>query len=48
MYKQFRDLLLSIKDEKMHKQKEILNNKIEEWKGSFEQVDDILVIGIRI
>jgi serine phosphatase RsbU (regulator of sigma subunit) len=48
MYKQFRDLLLSIKDESMAKQKEILNDKIEQWKGSFEQVDDILVIGIRI
>jgi serine phosphatase RsbU (regulator of sigma subunit) len=48
MYKQFRDLLLSIKSMDMRRQKEVLNEKIEQWKGSFEQVDDILVIGVRI
>ncbi|CAG5086246.1 SpoIIE family protein phosphatase [Parvicella tangerina] len=48
MYRQFRELLVSLKDEPMHRQKEILNDKIEEWKGTFEQVDDILVIGVRI
>jgi serine phosphatase RsbU (regulator of sigma subunit)/F0F1-type ATP synthase assembly protein I len=48
MYKQFRDLLLSIKDMDMRRQKEVLHEKIEQWKGSFEQVDDILVIGVRI
>lgn len=48
MYRQFRELLVSIMDEPMHKQKEILDKKIESWKGSFEQVDDILVIGVRI
>lgn len=48
MYRQFRELLISIKDESMTKQEEILNDKIEEWKGSFEQVDDILVIGVRV
>jgi serine phosphatase RsbU (regulator of sigma subunit) len=48
MYKQFRDLLLSIKDKDMRNQKDVLNEKIEQWKGSFEQVDDILVIGVRI
>ncbi|MCB9188940.1 MAG: SpoIIE family protein phosphatase [Flavobacteriales bacterium] len=48
MYKQFRELLISIKDLSMDEQKEHLDQKIEEWKGSFEQVDDILVIGVRI
>lgn len=32
----------------MEEQKKILNKTIEEWRGSLEQVDDILVIGIRI
>ena len=32
----------------MDKQKEILNDKIEQWKGDHEQIDDILVMGIRI
>jgi len=48
MYRQFRELLLSIKDKPMQKQKDILDAKIKEWQGSFEQVDDILVIGVRI
>lgn len=48
MYKQFRDTLIEIKDQSMAKQKEILNDKIESWRGEFEQVDDILVIGVRI
>ncbi|HEY4799982.1 MAG TPA: triple tyrosine motif-containing protein, partial [Bacteroidia bacterium] len=29
-------------------QKELLNNRIEDWKGNHSQVDDILVIGIRL
>lgn len=48
MYKQFRDTLVEIKDQSMAKQKEILDDKIESWRGEFEQVDDILVIGVRI
>lgn len=48
MYKQFRDLLLKIHDRPMEEQKDVLNATIESWKGSFEQVDDILVIGVRV
>lgn len=48
MYKKFRELLMSIKDLAMPEQKKILDNQIEEWKGTFEQVDDILVIGVKI
>lgn len=48
MYKQFQDLLLSIHDKDMEVQKFILEETLTKWKGSLEQVDDILVIGIRI
>lgn len=48
MSKNFKELLLRIKDENMPKQKEILNTTIEEWMINTEQVDDILVIGFRI
>ena len=48
MYRKFRDTLLSVKDLPMLKQKQILDKEIEEWRGSFEQVDDILVIGVMI
>lgn len=47
-YKSLQELLISINELPMSKQKEILNSTIEEWKGNLEQVDDILIIGIRI
>ncbi|HEY6161561.1 MAG TPA: tetratricopeptide repeat protein [Bacteroidia bacterium] len=47
-YKQMQELLHSIHLKPMEEQKEILDSTINEWKGPLEQVDDILVIGIRI
>lgn len=47
-YKPFSELLLYNKSLELSKQKEILNDKIEEWKGDLEQNDDICIIGIRI
>ncbi|MEQ9186785.1 MAG: SpoIIE family protein phosphatase [Cryomorphaceae bacterium] len=47
-YSQFKKLLLQINPESMEKQREILNTRIEEWMGDQEeQIDDILVVGIR-
>jgi len=56
MYKKFRELLLEISVNQMSEQKIILDNTIENWKkfpdGSgndcFSQVDDIVVIGVRL
>ena len=48
MYKPFRNLLLGMQDQPMLEQKEILARKFTEWKGSTTQIDDILVIGIKI
>ncbi len=47
MQGRFRELLLEIYQHSMEKQTDILKNTIEEWKENQEQVDDILVIGIR-
>jgi serine phosphatase RsbU (regulator of sigma subunit) len=47
-YSQLKELLLKISKFSMEEQKSLLNNEIERWKGSLEQVDDILIIGIRI
>jgi phosphoserine phosphatase RsbU/P len=47
-YKQFQDLLIEIQDKTIYEQKHILNSHHEQWKGSLEQVDDILVIGVRV
>jgi hypothetical protein len=32
----------------MDEQKDVLENTLEKWKGTLEQVDDILIIGIRV
>ena len=47
-YKNLSQILLSNTEVPMAKQKEMLNNTIENWKGSYEQIDDILIIGVRV
>lgn len=44
----FQQLLLDIHKKPMPEQKEILDRKFEEWRGDYLQLDDILVIGIRL
>lgn len=44
----FRDLILSIRKEPMSKQKVALDQSFENWRGTNEQIDDILVLGIRM
>ena len=46
--KAFMEMLLDIKDRNMSEQAEILNAEFTGWKGEHEQVDDVLVIGIRV
>jgi ligand-binding sensor domain-containing protein/serine phosphatase RsbU (regulator of sigma subunit) len=46
--KKFKQLLLSIQSKTMQEQEQYLDRFIEDWKAGTEQVDDILVIGIRI
>ncbi len=48
MTKRFKNLLVEVMNEPMDKQKEILDEQVESWRGNLEQVDDILVIGIKI
>ncbi len=48
MANHFRDLLMQVHNEPIDKQKEVLNKTIEEWRGPLDQVDDILVIGVKI
>jgi len=47
-YRTLSDLLVSINPETLDKQKEILEQQFMEWKGSLEQVDDVLIMGIKI
>ncbi len=48
MTKNFKELLLRINKKSMVEQKNILDNTIQEWMGEVEQIDDILVLGLRI
>jgi ligand-binding sensor domain-containing protein/serine phosphatase RsbU (regulator of sigma subunit) len=45
---QMKALLLSMQDQEMNDQLRVLDQTIESWKGTHEQVDDILVIGVRV
>jgi PAS domain S-box-containing protein len=54
-YSQFKDALLAIQEKSMKDQKVMMDNTIEEWMAFLkpngdmhEQVDDILIIGIRV
>ncbi|MFY9310588.1 MAG: SpoIIE family protein phosphatase [Bacteroidia bacterium] len=48
MYKKFKETLLSIQKYSMEEQKNQLYSSFLNWKGDLDQVDDILVIGIRV
>lgn len=48
MQSQFRNLLFDIHKKPMPEQRRILDNTIEHWRGNEDQVDDILVIGMRV
>ncbi len=46
--RQFQEQLIQLQDIPMKGQRIILENTISNWKGDLEQVDDILVMGIKI
>jgi serine phosphatase RsbU (regulator of sigma subunit) len=48
MVKRFHELLLQIHTQPMHTQQTTLSNTFNQWKGNLQQVDDVLVMGIRI
>lgn len=48
MRKRFKKLLLEICEKPMSEQKEILNERFEEWKTGGKQVDDVVVFGVKI
>jgi hypothetical protein len=44
----FKKLLLSIQSDPMDRQRQILERTFDEWRGEFEQIDDVSVIGVRV
>lgn len=47
-YKQLQEAILSIQTNDMPEQKEILLQQFNKWKGQLEQIDDVLIIGIKL
>lgn len=47
-HKHFKSIIESIDDHPMQKQKELLENTFKDWKGSAQQVDDVLVFGFQL
>ncbi len=47
MYRRFRELLLEISDQQPDRQRGLLQEAFSKWRGGHEQVDDILIIGMR-
>jgi serine phosphatase RsbU (regulator of sigma subunit) len=48
MSAKFREMLQSIQSIPMPEQESYLRRHFEKWKGAHEQVDDVLVIGVRV
>jgi serine phosphatase RsbU (regulator of sigma subunit) len=48
MAKKFKQFLLGIQESPMEHQKELLDKNITDWRGELDQVDDIMVIGIKV
>jgi serine phosphatase RsbU (regulator of sigma subunit) len=46
-YKNLQQLLLNNASKPMAEQKQILEKTLRDWQGNMDQVDDILIVGIR-
>lgn len=47
-YKYFKELLIGINGSSLQKQKDIIEQTFYKWKGEHEQVDDVLIMGVKI
>lgn len=48
MTKKFKEILINIQDKTMLEQEKYLATFVDNWRGKTEQIDDILVIGVRL
>lgn len=44
----FKKLLLSVQKESMENQRQTLEDTFDQWRGPYEQLDDIIVLGVKI
>ena len=48
MYKPFKRLLLSYQEKSMKEQHKLLEEKFIDWKGNYNQIDDVCILGLKI
>lgn len=48
LFKKIEELILSILDRPMHEQEEKIRNTFKSWKENYRQLDDVLLVGIKI
>ncbi len=46
-YRNFKELLLSVHSKEMHAQVQLLDEAFEKWRGDLQQIDDVVVIGMK-
>ena len=44
----FKELLISVQSEPMEKQKHLIEETFELWRGNMEQIDDVCIVGVRV
>jgi serine phosphatase RsbU (regulator of sigma subunit)/Tfp pilus assembly protein PilF len=47
-YKNFKNLLISISEQPLENQKEMLEKELKRWKNGYDQVDDICILGYKV
>ena len=46
--KQLKELLIKVQDLPMNDQKQVLENTFNEWKGTYKQIDDVCLLGVKV
>lgn len=46
--KRFKEMLVELQEKPMIEQKEILDRTVDEWRGEIPQIDDIIIVGVRV
>ncbi|MDI1355634.1 MAG: YfiR/HmsC family protein [bacterium] len=47
-HKKLRDIFVQVSEMPINRQKDVISERFDEWKGELEQVDDVLIIGVRV
>jgi serine phosphatase RsbU (regulator of sigma subunit)/Tfp pilus assembly protein PilF len=46
--RRYKELLVELQEKSMEEQGEILDKTVDEWRGDIPQVDDIIIVGVRV